>query len=191
MPVGRSGRGDGVPSCDTSGEFELPPGLARCPNCANSLNSNEGDGTNPFFETVVVPDVRELDALKRFLFEYVEDLEALAVLAWLSEQPTALGQGREAAAKATGLPPSSVREALDRLVERGLVLRSEPEPAAFSYAPQDARAAALARRLLDEYRANPRQVMELMTKNSIERVKSAAAQTFAESFATSEPKKRS
>ena len=138
-----------------------------------------------------MPDVREIDALKRFLFDYVEDLEKLAVLAWLSEQPTTLGQGRDAVAKATGLPPSSVREALLRLVERRLVLRTEAEPAAFSYAPQDARVAALARRVLDEYRANPRQVMELMTKNSIERVKSAAVQTFAESFATAEPRKRS
>jgi DNA-binding IclR family transcriptional regulator len=132
----------------------------------------------------------EIDALKRFLFDYVEDLEKLAVLAWLSEQPTALGQGREAVAKATGLPQPSVREALGRLVERGLVLRSEAEPAAFSYAPQDTRVATLAQRVLDEYRANPLQVMELMTKNSIERVKSAAVQTFAESFPTALSKKR-
>lgn len=137
----------------------------------------------------MVLDAREIDALKRFLFDYVEDLEKLAVLAWLSAQPTALGQSVEDVAGATGLPLSSTREALARLVGRGLLLRSAAEQATFSYAPQDARVAALLGRVIDEYRVSPLQVMELMTKNSIERVKTAAAQAFAESFA-SESRKR-
>lgn len=138
----------------------------------------------------MVLDAREIDALKRILFDYVEDLEKLAILAWLSAQPTALGQSLEDVTLATRLPRASVREALTRLVERGVVLRSGAEPAAYSYAPQESRVAAWLARIIEEYRADPLQVMGLMTKNSIERVKSAAVQTFVDPLATIESKKR-
>lgn len=125
-------------------------------------------------------ETAEIDAVRRFLFTYVEDLDDLVVLAWLRAQPTALGVTAEAVVLATSLPGRNVHDALARMVTRGLVSRSGAVPAAFCYAPQEHAIAGLLARVLDEYRKNPLEVLGLMTRNSIERVKTAAVRAFAE-----------
>ncbi len=133
-----------------------------------------------------MPESPSLDQLRSFLFEHVEDLEELHVLAHLHAR-------RESATLAViadevRFPLPIVLSVLERLAARGIVSCSALEPAEYRFEASDA---AVRQRFEDAfatYRANPSVVMQLMTSNAIDRVRTAAMRTFADSFRLKGPK---
>ena len=118
------------------------------------------------------------ERLKRFLYDKVENLEQLAILAWLHTN----GDGLSAAeiARQVLLPIEVTRHALDRLKSRGLVA-SVPAPSGhFRFHAEDAETAELVELLLQTYQRDPATMVALMGSSAIERIRSAAWQTFTE-----------
>jgi hypothetical protein len=109
------------------------------------------------------------------------------VLVWFHEH----GEGTVADARDvagdTRTPPESAGSALVSLAARGLLAASSAEPSRFLYAPTRKTHAAVTR-IARAYRNNPVEVMGHMTSNAIERVRTAAVRTFAESFRIRRPK---
>jgi hypothetical protein len=134
-----------------------------------------------------VPDPAEPKSLKELLFELVESFEELEVLVWFH----ALGEGSMGEASLIGqqtvAPEEAAHLALARLASRGILSASNAAPDQYLYTPS-AEARAAIDRIVHEYRENTVQVMGLMTSNAIERVRTAAARTFAESFRIRHPK---
>lgn len=129
----------------------------------------------------------ELEALKKFLFEHVVDLEELQILARLHRDGGKGSFTEEEVAAATGLPVGTTRDTLQRLSARGLLAPSAIGPAVYRCVA-DGAVRELLDRVLSEYQTNPLQVMGLMTSNAIERVKTSAMRAFADSFRIRGPK---
>ncbi|HEX6271642.1 MAG TPA: hypothetical protein VFZ53_01315 [Polyangiaceae bacterium] len=123
--------------------------------------------------------------LKRLLFDTVEGIEELEILAWFAKGNES--GDSEVIARSVALPADALCAALERLSTGGLLEPSPEKPGEFRPAtkPATARLAAL---VVSEYRANPARVMKLMTENAIERVRTAALHTFAESFRIRKPR---
>lgn len=126
-------------------------------------------------------DPAEPKSLKELLFETVETFEELEVLVWFHDR------GEGAVGRATLIAQQTVASnelaeaALDCLATRGIVSASSGDPGQFLFTPGIEAREAIGR-IVREYRENPVQVMGLMTANAIDRVRAAAARTFAESF---------
>lgn len=134
------------------------------------------------------PAAADQEALRRFLYEHVENLEELAVVAAVrSRRPS--GAELEQVVRTTGLPRASVEEALGRLVTTGLLVRSSGVVLTFAYAEHEHDFTVLLDRAIAEYQRNPVQVMGFMTTNAIERVRGAARRRFGESLRGSEKTK--
>jgi len=129
----------------------------------------------------------ELEALKKFLFEHVVDLEELQILARFRQDAGTGAFTEEEVASATGLPVGTTRDTLLRLSARGLLAPSAAEPAVYRYV-LDGAGRELLDRALSEYQNNPLQMMGLMTSNAIERVRTSAMRAFADSFRIRGPK---
>ena len=135
--------------------------------------------------TVTAP--AEPKSLKELLSEMVESFEELEVLGWFHDHGEGLVGAAELTAQHVVPDLASADAALDTLAARGILCASTDRPRRFSYAPEpDVRQAA--ERIILEYRANPVQVMRLLTSNAIERVRTAAARRFADSFRLKGPK---
>lgn len=127
------------------------------------------------------------ESLKQFLLEHVEGYEDLEVLAWFSGQPQATLATAVDIAQKVGFPPAIIETAVERLVARGLLERTGKDGAFFRYAVDEDFRRTMAK-IASLYQANPREVMELMTANAIERVRTAALRTFADCFRIRGPK---
>ena len=130
---------------------------------------------------VVVADLQEPE-LRQFLFDTVEGVEDLQVLVWFHEQPLGCEASPTRIAEQTGMLSSAALEALTRLVEKGLVSSADPQGMAFRYDPKDPSAHTLLAAVLEQYRTSAVQILKILTANAIERVRTAALRTFAESF---------
>src|SRR5690349_8474455 len=133
-----------------------------------------------------LPESPSLEQLRRFLFEHVEDLEELEVLACLHDR-------REEATLAViadeiRFPARTVLPVLERLAARGIVSCTALEPAQYRFEAPDAEARQRFEEVFAAYRANPSALMKLMTSNAIDRVRTAAMRTFADGFRLKGPK---
>lgn len=131
----------------------------------------------------------EIEGLRRFLLDHLEDLEDVAILAWLKRRPAREGSSLEAVVSGTRLPKATVAESVERLVARGFVAQNDTEPPAFRYAPRDPELAPPLDHVIELYSSNPLEVMGLMNAISIERVKRAALRTFADGSRVGKSKK--
>jgi predicted ArsR family transcriptional regulator len=77
-----------------------------------------------------------------------------------------------------------IRAALERLKAAGLVATAGATPAAprFAYRPASSGLDAAAGRLDREYEERPIRIIQLMSANAIDRVRTAALHTFADAF---------
>ena len=141
-------------------------------------------------EKPTVLESLEIEGLRRFLREHLEDLEDVAILAWLKGQAATQGSVLDAVAAGTHLARASIGESLERLLARGFVARNDAEPSGFRYAPRDPELTPPLDRIIELYRTSPLEVMALMNANSIERVKSAALRTFTDASRVGKPTKR-
>jgi hypothetical protein len=119
------------------------------------------------------------ERLKRFLYDKVENLEELAILAWLRVQGTA-ALPIDVIAAEVQLPVSVSALALEQLHRRGLVWRSESLPRTFRFQADNAETSELVELLMAAYERDPASLMALMGSSAIERIRSAAWQTFAD-----------
>lgn len=128
----------------------------------------------------------ELEELKRFLAEHVEELEELVILGVLEPRGTGSATFAELA-DAVPLPPGTTRSVLDKLAARGIVACSALEPAEYRFDPPDGLREPF-ERALGHYRTDPMEVLMLLSSNAIERVRNAALRTFADAFRIGGPK---
>jgi hypothetical protein len=118
------------------------------------------------------------ERLKRFLYDKVENLEQLAILAWLHANGDSLSA--EQIARQVLLPIGVTRHALDCLKSRGLVASLPARSEYFRFQAEDAETAELVELLLQAYQRDPASMVALMGSSAIERIRSAAWQTFSE-----------
>lgn len=128
------------------------------------------------------------DELKQFLLDHVQDLAELEILAWFHRESEGTWAKEAELLTAMPFPSDTTAAALERLVVRELVSRTDARPGLLCYEARDAVFREMLRRAIDEYRANPVQFMALMTAISLERVRTAALMTFAECFRLGGPK---
>ena len=134
-----------------------------------------------------VPDPIETKSLKELLFETVETFEELEVLVWFHDRGEGSVGGATLIGQQTVAPPEAAEAALACLATRGILSASSAQPDQFLYVPS-AEAREAIDQIVREYRENPVQVMRFMTANAIDRVRTAAVRTFAESFRIRRPK---
>jgi hypothetical protein len=131
----------------------------------------------------VDPQVRD------FLLERVETYEQLEVLLLLCRQrdrswtPEAVGERLR-------LSTLVATKALDDLCRGRLVdhLRVGPQ-VSYTFRPASTKLASIVEGLVREYDESPLNIIQLMNTNALDRVRSAAARTFADAFVL-DPKKK-
>jgi hypothetical protein len=130
----------------------------------------------------------DLEELKGFLLEHIEDLDELEVLLWFRRrQPESWVSGAEIAA-AHPFPAEATLDLLERLAARGLLEREAGAPPRYRCDPPDVSLRTLLDRMLAAYEANPLRFFQLMNANALERVRTAAIRAFAECFRMGGPK---
>lgn len=122
------------------------------------------------------------DDVRRLLEERIETYEHLEVLLFLA---TASGDlwGVDTVAERLGITTSSAGEALDHLTTAGLL--ATPSPARqrlFGYQPENAELDAAVRRLQAAYADRRLAIMNEMTANALQRVRTAGMRAFARAF---------
>ncbi len=127
-------------------------------------------------------DASEAERLRAALLQLFDDLAELAIVAWLRDQPTALGVEAPAISEGVRLPLADVSDALGRLTERGLVACTGVPPMSYCYLSQEMEVEARVAYVVREFRSNPVHVMGFMTSNSMERLRTATLRTFADAF---------
>jgi hypothetical protein len=119
--------------------------------------------------------------VRAFLRHHVESYEQLELLLFLREHH-ALGWPISQIAERLHFPSGEIDQAVAGLVAAGCVAeRAQPERA-IRYAPRDEGQAAAIDGLAAAYAARPLAIIKLMNANAIERVRSAAIDTFADAF---------
>jgi predicted ArsR family transcriptional regulator len=129
-----------------------------------------------------MPDADFPIEVERFLVEELEGYEELETLLLLSQSSTrsfTLGE----VARALGIGDEAADEALEHLQRRGLVAR-EPTAAGlqFRYASQPAGRDATIRTLARLYEERRIDIVQRMTANAMERLRTAAMRRFSDAF---------
>ena len=122
------------------------------------------------------------DDVRALLHEHIESYEQLEVLLLLRRErhePWTI----VALAARLHIREELIGSALDGLKSGGLVIAtgSPPEPR-FAYGPASSDLDAAAGRLDREYAERPIRIIQLMSANAIDRVRTAALHTFADAF---------
>ena len=128
-----------------------------------------------------------LDHLQQFLFDRVTTYEELEILLLLQRKA---GQAFSVAgvAKELGASTEDCRAALQNLERQGLLTSAE-EPPRFRYAPSDSVLAQRVEELAAAYQDQRILVIQMMSRNAVARVRTAAIHTFADAFRLRGPKK--
>lgn len=134
-------------------------------------------------------DANELpEDVRALLHEHIESYEHLETLLLLRreryEQWTS-----EALAARLRVRPELIEAALASLKAGGLVETSGVAPAQFAYRPASSGVDAAVGRLQHEYTERPILIIQLMSANAIERLRTAALHTFADAFVLSKKDK--
>ena len=127
--------------------------------------------------------------IQRFLYDFVESLEDLRILAWFRHLEEGTLATASEVVRATGVLDLVVSEVLERLTAKGLLEATADAPVAFRYAPPSHEFSATLDAVLERYAANSMEVLRIMSANSIERVRVAAFWTLAESLRGRGPKR--
>lgn len=118
-----------------------------------------------------------LQTLRRFLFENVTTYDELEALLLIQRQPNT-HWAASAASQALGLPEDRCEAALENLAAHPLLVLIG-NPLAFRYAPASKELAEAAEALQKTYRVDRFAIVQLMTDNAMDRVKTAALERLA------------
>lgn len=127
-----------------------------------------------------------LGNLRRFLFDHVTTYDELEVLLLTQREP-AVFWSAVTAAESVGLSTEACRLALEHLAARGLLV-GHTTRAAFRYAPNSHTLATGAEQLQLEYGKDRFAIVQIMTTNSMVRVR-GAARNLSEALQQREQKK--
>lgn len=120
--------------------------------------------------------------VQELLAERIESFEQLEVLLRLFEGRSQSWTA-DSLAEQLNIPVAAVLPALAHLRAVELLVASgEPGNEKYGYAPRDAEADQAVRALAEVYRTNRLSVLQLMSANAIDRVRSRAIRLFADSF---------
>jgi hypothetical protein len=127
-------------------------------------------------------DARELpEDVRALLHEHIESYEQLEVLLLLRRERYEQWTG-EALAARLRVRAELIDTALAGLEASGLIELAGAAPARFAYRPASSGLDAAVGRLEREYAERPILVIQLMSTNAIERLRTAALHTFADAF---------
>jgi hypothetical protein len=128
-----------------------------------------------------------LDELRRFLRDYVSSYEELEVLLLLHSQPEHIWRVAEILAelKVSG---ESILPALRQLEARGLLSSVPGEVDRFAFAPEKESLRHQVEQLATAYQSKRLAVVQIMSTNAVDRIRTAAIHTFAEAFRFRDPK---
>lgn len=126
--------------------------------------------------------------LQKFLFDFVESLEDLLILAWFQSLDQGTLATASEVAQATGVTELIASDVLERLTSKGLLAMTAAPLARFRYAPPNQEFSATLDLVLERYQASPMDVLRIMSANSIERVR-ATLRTLAETLRGGGPKR--
>lgn len=119
-------------------------------------------------------------SLAHFLAERVTTYEELELLLLLLREATPMTTAQ--LAERLGLPEASAEAAAEALCARGLIqLLGTPSDARYAYSPQNPFHEDV-QRLAEAYRSERMSIVEIMAKNAMSRIRTAALRTFAEAF---------
>ncbi len=131
----------------------------------------------------IPPDVL---ALLRERLSGLDDLEVLLfVRRGASERRTL-----EVISAKIRLPEASIQEAVDRLCAAGLLAMHDTGEGGFSYRPETPALDATVKALADYYEQRPADVMRILNRLAIDRIRSGAAKAFADAFVIGNGRKK-
>jgi hypothetical protein len=129
-----------------------------------------------------VTDAGDLpDDVRALLHEHIESYEQLETLLLLRRERYEHWTGEGLAARLR-VRTELVDAALARLKASGLVEATGSAPNRFAYRPASSGLDAAVGRLQSEYTERPILIIQLMSANAIERLRTAALHTFADAF---------
>ena len=120
------------------------------------------------------------EAVRAFLRDYIDSFESLEVLLLLRAEQTALTAEELCRRLSTHAP--LIDDALASLVRARLVNADQKVPALYRYADQGSARDAIAGSLERIYRDEPIKIMQLMSTNAIERLRTSTIRAFADAF---------
>jgi sugar-specific transcriptional regulator TrmB len=127
--------------------------------------------------------------IQRFLYDFVESLEDLRVLAWFRGLERGAPRTASEVVEATGISDLIVGDVLDRLEAKYLLETTADAPVLFRYAPPTPEFSATLDAVLERYQENSMDVLRIMSANSIERVRAATLRTWDEAVRNRGPKR--
>jgi hypothetical protein len=131
-------------------------------------------------------DEPDLKQIERFVLENILDFEQLELVLLAVAEPDHIWT-IESLRSLLGFDVETLEQSLAHLVARGLFV-CEPRNGTFRYAPATAALAESARELARAHSSQRAQVVHMMSRNAMNRVRTAAIHTFAEAFRLRGPK---
>ena len=128
------------------------------------------------------------EALRAFLREYIDSFESLEVLLLLRRERTACTAEELCRRLKTRGP--LIDDALASLVRACLVNTDQGMLTLYTYADEDSARDAIVGSLERVYRDEPIRIMQLMTANAIERLRTSTIRAFADAFVVRKDKGR-
>lgn len=113
--------------------------------------------------------------------EFIHSYEQLEILLFLYRRPGEHWSAEDIAQQLKSAPESAAAT-LEALRARGLLGKQTGPVSTFSYEPATQELAESVTELAEAYAEGPILVIEFMSANAIERVRSSALKTFAEAF---------
>ncbi|HUA25623.1 MAG TPA: hypothetical protein VMA54_15960 [Steroidobacteraceae bacterium] len=120
------------------------------------------------------------EAVCAFLRDYIDSFESLEVLLLLRRERTACTA--EELRRRLRTHPPLIDDALSSLVRARLVNTDQKVPALHTYAGEDPARDGIVDSLARVYRDEPIKIMQLMTTNAIERLRTSTIRAFADAF---------
>jgi predicted transcriptional regulator len=128
------------------------------------------------------------EVVRAFLRDYIDSFESLEVLLLLRRERTACTAEDLCQHLRTRAP--LIDDALASLLRSGLVNTDQSVLALYTYADEDSARDAIIRSLEHIYRDEPIQIMQLMSTNAIERLRTSTIRAFADAFVVRKDKGR-
>lgn len=128
------------------------------------------------------------EAVRIFLRDYIDSFESLEVLLLLRRERTACTAEELCSRVKTRAP--LIDDALASLVRARLVNTDQDVLMLYTYADEDSARDAIVGSLERVYRDEPLQIMQLMSANAIERLRTSTIRAFADAFVVRKGKGR-
>ena len=128
------------------------------------------------------------EPIRAFLRDYIDSFESLEILLLLRRERTAC-TAEELCRRLKSRAPM-IDDALASLVRARLITTDQNVLTLYTYADEDSARDAIVASLESVYRDEPIRIMQLMSTNAIERVRTSTIRAFADAFVVRKDKGR-